>query len=101
MAAQSTFEFTSVVGVCVCVCGGGGGGVGGYDVIFNITAVGLQLFFWFGGGVLSKFLLDNSSFSAPPPPPLLIVIAQSLNEMGIEIRKTKKNIEDTEDLYLA
>ena len=25
-------------------------------------------FFCFGGGVLSKFLLDNSSFSAPPPP---------------------------------
>ena len=24
-------------------------------------------FFAFGGGVLSKFLLDNSSFSASPP----------------------------------
>ena len=45
---------------------GGGGGV--CDVIFNITEGGLELFFFcFGGGVLSKFLLDNSSFSAPPP----------------------------------
>ena len=56
MAAQSSFEFTSVVG-------------GWGDVIFNITEGGLELFFlfWRGGGVLSKFLLDNSSFSAPPP----------------------------------
>ena len=54
MAAQSSFE-----------C----------DVFFNITEGGLELiFFCFGGGVLSKFLLDNSSFSAP----LLIIIAQSL-----------------------
>ena len=31
---------------------------------------GLELiFFCFGGGELSKFLLDNSSFFAPPPPP--------------------------------
>ena len=35
MAAQSSFEFTSVVG------GGGGGG----DVIFNITEGGLELIF--------------------------------------------------------
>ena len=57
MAAQSSFEFTSVVG-------GGGGG----DVIFNITEGGLELiFFVLEGGVLSKFLPDNSSFSAPPP----------------------------------
>ena len=57
MAAQSSFEFTNVVG-----------GGGGCDVIFNITEGGLELiFFCFGGGVLSKFLLDNSSFSAPPP----------------------------------
>ena len=34
-----------------------------------------NFFFCFGGGVLSKFLLDNSSFSAPC---LLIIIAQSL-----------------------
>ena len=32
--------------------------------------------FCFGGGVLSKLLLDNSSLSVPPP--LLIIIAQSL-----------------------
>ena len=58
MAAQSSFEFTSVVG----------GGEG--DVIFNITEGGLELiFFCFGGGgVLSTFLLYNSSFSAPSPP---------------------------------
>ena len=38
---------------------------------------GLELiFFGFGVGVLSKFLLDNSSFSAL----LLIIIAQSLNK---------------------
>ena len=57
MAAQSSFEFTGVVG-------GGGGGV-------------RTNFFCFGGegGVLSKFLLDNPSFSAP----LLIIIAQSLS----------------------
>ena len=35
MAAQSSFEFTSVVG-------GGGGG----DVIFNITEGGLELIFF-------------------------------------------------------
>ena len=65
MAAQSSFEFTSVVG-----------GGGGCDVIFNITEGGLELiFFVLEVGVLSKFLLDNSSFSAP----LLIIIAQSLN----------------------
>ena len=52
-------------------------GRGGCDVIFNITEGGLELFFLFWRGVLSKFLLDNSSFSAPPP--LLIIIAQSLN----------------------
>ena len=64
MAAQSSFEFTSVVGG------------GGCDVIFNITEGGLELiFFLFWRGVLSKFLLDNSGFSAPP---LLIIIAQSL-----------------------
>ena len=58
MAAQSSFEFTSVVGG------------GGCDVIFNITDGGLELiFFVLEGGVLSKFLLDNSSFSAPPPLP--------------------------------
>ena len=57
MAAQSSFEFTSVVG-----------GGGGCDVIFHITEGGLELFFCFGGGgVLSKFLLDNSIFSVPPP----------------------------------
>ena len=58
MAAQSSFEFTSV-----------GGGEGGCDVIFNITEGGLELIFFVleGGGVLSKLLLDNSSFSAPPP----------------------------------
>ena len=67
MAAQSSFEFTSVV------VGGGG-----CDVIFNITEGGgvRTNFFCFGGGVLSKFFLDNSSFSAPSP--LLIIIAQSL-----------------------
>ena len=56
------------------------GGGEGCDVIFNITEGGLELiFFCFGGGVLSKFLLDNSGFSAPPPPPpLLIIITQSL-----------------------
>ena len=49
MAAQSSFEFTSVVGG------------GGCDVIFNITDGELELFFFcFGGGVLSKVLLDNS-----------------------------------------
>ena len=66
MAAQSSFEFTSVVEVGV----GGGGGGGGCDIIFNITEGGLELtFFCFGGGLLSKFLL---------PPPLLIINAQSL-----------------------
>ena len=40
---------------------------GGGDVIFNITEGGLELIFLFGGGVLSKFLLDNSSLSASPP----------------------------------
>ena len=57
MAAQSSFEFTSVVGG------------GGCDVIFHITEGGLELIFlfWRGGGVLSTFLLDNSSFSVPPP----------------------------------
>ena len=59
MAAQSSFEFTSVVG--------GGEGGGGCDVIFNITEGGLELIFLFWRGVLSKFLLDNSSFSAPSP----------------------------------
>ena len=55
MAAQSSFEFTSVVGG------------GGCDVIFNITEGGLELIFLFWrGGVLSKFLLDNSGFSPPP-----------------------------------
>ena len=53
MAAQSSFEFTGVVG-------------GGGHVLFNITwGGGLELiFFCFGGGggVLSKFLLDNPSF---------------------------------------
>ena len=38
MAAQSSFEFTSVVGV-------GGGGGEGCDVIFNITEGGLELIF--------------------------------------------------------
>ena len=59
MAAQSSFEFTSVVG-------GGGGGV--CDVIFKITEGVLELicFVLEGGGVLSTFLLDNTSFSAPP-----------------------------------
>ena len=37
MAAQSSFEFTSVVGV--------GGGGEGCDVIFNITEGGLELIF--------------------------------------------------------
>ena len=42
------------------------------DVIFNITEGGARTnFFCFGGGVLSKFLLDNSSL-------ILIIIAQSL-----------------------
>ena len=54
-----------------------GGRGWGCDVIFNITEGGLELFFLFWRGVLSKFLLDNSSFSAPPP--LLIIITQSLN----------------------
>ena len=44
-------------------------GGGGCDVTFNITEGGVRtIFFSFGGGILSKFLLDNSSFSAPPPP---------------------------------
>ena len=61
----------------MCVCGGGGWVVGGgCDVIFSITEGVRPNFFGFGGGVLSKFLLDNSSFSAPL---LLIIIAQSLN----------------------
>ena len=60
MAAQSSFEFSSVVG------GGGGGG----DVIFNITEGGLELIFF----VLEGGYNYNSSFSAP----LLIIIAQSL-----------------------
>ena len=44
MAAQSSFEFTSVVG-----------GGGGCDVIFNITEGGLELFFFVleGGYCLS------------------------------------------------
>ena len=47
----------AVRGVCVCGwVGGGGGGVRGVRTNF----------FCFGGGVLSKFLLDNSSFSASP-----------------------------------
>ena len=50
---------------------------GGCDVIFNIKRGVRTNFFCFGGGVLSKFLLDNSSFSAAPRP-LLIIIAQSL-----------------------
>ena len=41
--------------------------VGGCDVIFNITEGVRTNFFCFGGGVLSKFLLDKSSFLAPPP----------------------------------
>ena len=43
MAAQSSFEFTSVVGA----------GGGGSDVIFNITEGGLELIFlfWRGGTV--------------------------------------------------
>ena len=43
---------------------------GGCDVIFHITEGGGRVrtnFFCFGGGVLSKFLLDKSSFSVPPP----------------------------------
>ena len=43
---------------------------GGCDVIFNITeGGGLELFFCFGGGVLSTLVFQ---------PPLLIIIAQSL-----------------------
>ena len=57
----------AVRGGCVCVCGWVGSGRG-CDVIFNITEGGRTNFYGFGGGVLSKFLLDNSSFSAPPPP---------------------------------
>ena len=45
-----------------------GGGGGGCNVIFNITEGVRTNFFCFGGGLLSKFLLDNSSFSAPFPP---------------------------------
>ena len=57
----------AVRGGCVCGCLGGWW-EGGFDVIFHITEEGgLELFFLFGGGVLSKFLLDNSSFSAPSP----------------------------------
>ena len=49
MAAQSSFEFTSVVGR-------GGGGEGGHDVIFNITEGGLELIlFCFGGGYCLSF----------------------------------------------
>ena len=59
MAAQSSFEFTSVVVV-----------VGGGHVIFNITegGGGLELIFFVleGGGVLSKFSLDNSAVFQPP-----------------------------------
>ena len=51
-----------------CVCVGEWVVEGGCDVIFNITEEVRTNFFCFGGGVLSKFLLDNSSFSAPPPP---------------------------------
>ena len=47
MAAQSSFEFSSVVG---------GGGVGGCDVIFNITEGGLKLiFFNLEGGYCLSF----------------------------------------------
>ena len=47
MAAQSSFEFTSVVG---------GGGGGGCDVIFNITEGGLELFFFvLEGGYCLRF----------------------------------------------
>ena len=47
MAAQSSFEFTSVV-----EWGGRGGGRGACDVIFNITEGGLELiFFVLEGGV--------------------------------------------------
>ena len=46
MAAQSSFEFTSVVGEP-------GGRGGRCDVIFNITGGGVELifFFWRGGTV--------------------------------------------------
>ena len=51
MAAQSSFEFTSVVGR-----GGGGGGGVGCDVIFNITEGGVRTnFFCFGGGYCLSF----------------------------------------------
>ena len=64
MAAQSSFEFTSVVG-----------GRGGGDVIFNITEGGLKLIFFVLAG---RYCL---SFWAPPPHPFLIIIAQSLRTM--------------------
>ena len=64
------------------MCVGGGRGC---DVIFNITEGVRTNFFCFGGGVLSKFLLDNSSFSAAPP--LLIIIAQSL-------RRVRQRVQD-------
>ena len=57
MAAQSSFEFISVVG-----------GVRRY---FQHNRARLELIFFVlegGRGVLSTFLLDNSSFSAPPTP---------------------------------
>ena len=90
MAAQSSFEFTSVVG-------------GGCDVIFNITEGGgvRTIFLCFGGGgVLSKFLPDNSSFSAPPPPPpsLLTIIAQSLNNRSLLVSHDQKIVKDFNQL---
>ena len=80
MAAQCSFEFTGVVG--------GGGG----HVIFNITEGGLELIFlfWWGGEVLSKFLLDNPSFSAPPPDNYCTV-PKSLNHSSIHFKRPDEN----------
>ena len=78
MAAQSSFEFTSVVE-----------GGGGCDIIFNITEGGVRTdFFFLEGRYCLSFCYITLVFQ---PLPLLIIIAQSLNSLLLSNWETWDN----------